>query len=152
MERTSRLIRSATGKCGQRSQLLEPDLLVEREGIVDGRADAPALPELLGQPVAGDRAIRRHPQGELMPNVGPARKFLRQDQAGDILERLPVEAGIGSPFFVRLLQLGQLGQADRRFDVGHTEVEAQHLVVVALLGAMVADHVAGVGQCSRHPG
>ncbi len=63
--------------------------------------------------------------------------------------------GVGPTLRGELVQPIDLRQTDRRMEVAHAEVEAEHVVVIAPLHAVATDHAAALGEhiriCSDHP-
>ena len=111
---------------------------MHRDRVVDAGPDA-ALPEQLHELVA---AV--HPDGVLVVDVGhPGADRARRDHAAQLGVVAP-----GDLAAARVVgrQLGELGKADAGVDIGHPEVVADDLVVIADPHPVLAREPDAVGQ------
>ena len=125
---------------GVEPALQDVGLAMDGDRVVDVRPDA-----RLAQ-VRQDRVARRADvERVLVEDVGPA---VRRDRQADrqVAEGLVVAGGDRLPAGGVALELGELDEPDRGGEVGHPEVVAEHLELVARPHPLVAVEPQPVGQ------
>ena len=117
---------------------LQVGLLVDRHRVVEERPDA-----ALGEAVDDLRPLAGEAHRVLVPDVLAAGRLGRREVPGEALGQV---GRVAPPLCGALVEPGQLGEADRRDEVGRLVVRAERLVVVADPHPVVAEQADPVGQ------
>ena len=132
------------------AETLERRLQMERDGVIDLRADF-ALGEELAQAIAAVGA-----DNVLMPDVAAAAHFLRKynavdgiragfDQSRGMEERV-IAAGDGAAELVPAVDVLELDGEDGALETVHAGVPADLVVVVAAAHSVLAQHAGALGD------
>jgi len=132
------------------SETLQRRLQMERDGVVDLRADF-ALGEELTQAVAA-----RGADDVLMPDVSGARNLVGQDDAvGGIragfdetrrMKERVIAAGDGAAELVPAVDVLELDGEDRTLEAVHAGVPSDFVVIVAAAHSVLAQHAGALGD------